>query len=90
MVGIRALWQQQPSLFFLLAICSQKEKLKTKSAKIKCFVSFSIAIIRRQFEKNRQIYITRFKCVAINIEGCFFFKLLNIFWAAVASITRVT
>jgi hypothetical protein len=40
MVGIKELWQ---------AICSQKEKLKTKSAKIKCFVSFSIAIIRPKF-----------------------------------------
>jgi hypothetical protein len=33
------------SFFFLLAIYSQKEKLKTKSATIKCFLRFSIARI---------------------------------------------
>jgi hypothetical protein len=64
----------QSFFFFGLAICSQKEKLKTKSSRIKCFVSFSIAIIRPKLEKNRQIYITRFKCQAKNIKGCSFKK----------------
>jgi hypothetical protein len=39
------------SYFFLLAIYNQKEKLKTKSATIKCFFRFSIARIWSKFKK---------------------------------------
>jgi hypothetical protein len=59
-------------LFFSLATnIAEKSILKTKSAKIKSFVSFSIAIIPPKIGKNRQIYITTFKCVAENIETTF-------------------
>jgi len=43
-----------PSLFSL-AIYSQKRKIKLESAKIECFLRFSIAIIPPKFKKNHQI-----------------------------------
>jgi hypothetical protein len=44
--------------FLLLGLYSQKAKLKIKSAKMKFFLTFSIArFIRPKFQKNREISI---------------------------------
>jgi hypothetical protein len=43
------------SFFFAGYIFGQKEKLKTKSAEIKCFSRFSIARIKPQFKKVHQM-----------------------------------
>jgi hypothetical protein len=45
------------SPFFSLAIYGQEVIFKIKSAKIKCFLRFSIAEIQTEFKKNRQISI---------------------------------
>jgi hypothetical protein len=55
--------------FFVLVIYSQNEKLKSKSAKIKCFLTFLIAISRPKFKRTFDIALHGFKRVAKNIEG---------------------
>ncbi len=66
------------AVFFGLAIYiyiySQNEKTKIRTAKIKCFKRFSIAIIRPKFTKNRRIRITGSSRLAKNIIGCFLKK----------------
>jgi hypothetical protein len=63
------------SLFFCWQYIAKKAILRIKSAKIKCFLRFSIAIIRSKFKKNHQISIDGnfyrwVKRVAKSIEGC--------------------
>jgi hypothetical protein len=51
----------QPPPFFLLAMYSRKEKLKIKSAKIKCSLRISIARIQPKLKKKLSIFYTWFK-----------------------------
>jgi hypothetical protein len=55
--------------YFVLVIYSQNEKLKSKTAEIKFFLTFLKAIIRPKFKRTFHITLHGFKRVAKNIEG---------------------
>jgi hypothetical protein len=66
----------QSALFFAGYIHSQKAILKFKSAKINCFLRFSIVIIRPSFQEKNSRFLLLFKYVVRNHRN--FFKYFQI------------